>query len=92
MLGTLCEGACPVPLIHTERNAWGVSVGLAVAITSLCVSGHPIVHPLLLLRSRSVTSSSVTPWTAARQAPLSTGLSPGENTGVGCHCLLQLYI
>ena len=29
-----------------------------------------------------------TPWTLARQAPLSMG-SPGKNTGVGCHVLLQ---
>ena len=28
------------------------------------------------------------PWTVARQAPLSMG-SPGQNTGVGCHSLLQ---
>ena len=30
----------------------------------------------------------VTPWTAARQASLSMH-SPGKNTGVGCHFLLQ---
>ena len=29
-----------------------------------------------------------TPWTVARQAPL-TIHSPGKNTGVGCHALLQ---
>ena len=29
-----------------------------------------------------------TPWTVAHQAPLSLG-SPGKNTGVGCHLLLQ---
>ena len=29
-----------------------------------------------------------TPWTAALQAPL-PGDSPGKNTGVGCHALLQ---
>ena len=29
-----------------------------------------------------------TPWTVARQAPLSMD-SPGKNTGVGCHFLLQ---
>ena len=29
----------------------------------------------------------VTPWTVAHQAPLWD--SPGENTGVGCHSLLQ---
>ena len=30
-----------------------------------------------------------TPWTVACQAPLSMGDSPGRNTGVGCHVLLQ---
>ena len=30
----------------------------------------------------------MTPWTVARQAPLSMG-TPGKNTGVGCHSLLQ---
>ena len=30
----------------------------------------------------------VTPWTVAHQAPLSMG-SPGRNTGVGCHVLLE---
>ena len=28
-------------------------------------------------------------WTVARQAPLSMGILPGKNTGVGCHPLLQ---
>ena len=30
----------------------------------------------------------VTPWTVAHQAPLSMD-SPGKDTGVGCHALLQ---
>ena len=30
----------------------------------------------------------VTPWTAARQAPLSMDF-PGKNTGVDCHLLLR---
>ena len=31
-----------------------------------------------------------TPWTVAHQAPLSMGFnSPGKNTGLGCHFLLQ---
>ena len=37
---------------------------------------------------RSVLSDSfAAPWTAAHQAP--PWDSPGENTGVGCHALLQ---
>ena len=36
-------------------------------------------------------SNSATPWTSAHQAPLSMEFSrsPGKNTGVGCHFLLQ---
>ena len=43
--------------------------------------------PLCVLR-RLVESDSATPWTVARQAPLSMGF-PSKNTGVGCHFLLQ---
>ena len=44
---------------------------------------------LLLLLSHSVVSAdSVTPWTVACQASLSTGF-PGKNTAVGCHFLFQ---
>ena len=38
--------------------------------------------------THSVMSDSATPWTAAHQALLSWD-SPGKNTGVGCHSLLQ---
>ena len=30
-----------------------------------------------------------TQWTVARQSPLVRGDSPGKNTGVSCHALLQ---
>ena len=44
---------------------------------------------LLLLLSRfSRVRLCATPQTAAHQAPLSW-VSPGKNTGVGCHFLLQ---
>ena len=39
--------------------------------------------------SLSCVQLFVTPWTAARQAPLYIRDSPGKNTGVGCHALLQ---
>ena len=40
--------------------------------------------------SHSVVPSSLwLPWTVAHQAPLSIGDSPGKNTGVGLHALLQ---
>ena len=44
---------------------------------------------LLLLFSCSVMSVSfVTPWTVAHQASLTMGF-PRQNTGMGCHFLLQ---
>ena len=47
-----------------------------------------IQHFLLLLSHSVVSDSSVTPWTAIRQAPLFMGFS-GKYTGVSCHFLLQ---
>ena len=41
-----------------------------------------------MLSSFSPVRPFATPWTVARQAPLSMGFS-GKNTGVGCHFLLQ---
>ena len=41
------------------------------------------------LCSLSCVRLFVTPWTVARQAPFVHGASPGKNTGVGCHALLQ---
>ena len=43
---------------------------------------------LLLLSRFSRVRFCVTPWMAAHQAPRSLD-SPGKNTGVGCHFLLQ---
>ena len=47
-----------------------------------------VVFTLLLPSHFSRVRLCVTPWTAAYQAPPSMG-SPGKNTGVGCHFLLQ---
>ena len=41
------------------------------------------------VKSLSCVRPSVTPWTAAFQAPPSMGFS-SKSTGVGCHCLLRL--
>ena len=49
----------------------------------------PSQSPRICVLSHSVMSDSETPWTVAHQALLSMGDSPGKNTGVGCHALLQ---
>ena len=59
-----------------------------------CYSVHFFIHPLLLLLLLLLLSRfsrvqlCVTPQTAAHQAPRPWD-SPGKNTGVGCHFLLQ---
>ena len=47
-----------------------------------------IKHCVGMLSHFSHVQLCVTPWTVARQTPLSTD-SPGKSTGVGCHFLLQ---
>ena len=54
----------------------------------------PLNHPrctdaVLLLSHFSCIQLCSTPQTAAHQAPASPWDSPGKNTGVGCHFLLQ---
>ena len=41
-----------------------------------------------MISAPPVSSSFVTPWTVAHQAPLSLGF-PRQNTGVGCHFVFQ---
>ena len=49
---------------------------------------NPGPHPLSVCAECSVVSDSVTPWTAACR-PLCPWDSPGKNTGLACHALLQ---
>ena len=48
----------------------------------------PIKHRNVYVQLLSHVWLFATPWTVARQAPLSMD-SPGKNTAVGCHFLLQ---
>ena len=43
---------------------------------------------MLVFSCQVMSDSFATQWAVGRQAPLSMG-SPGKNTGVGCHFLLQ---
>ena len=43
----------------------------------------------LVTKHQVVPDSFATPWTEARQAPLSMGFPTGKSTGVGCHFPLQ---
>ena len=61
-----------------------VYICLCTVIVAYCFPFLLCVHACLVT---SVLSDSATLWTVARQAPLS--ISPGKNTGVGCHALLQ---
>jgi len=65
-------------LIHSRILAW-----------KICKEADRTELLLLLLLSHfSRVRLCATPQTAAHQAPLSLD-SPGKNTGVGCHFLLQ---
>ena len=67
---------------HQLPHAWHKTPGSRPPLSapfSPCRSGSA---------SHSVMSDSATSWTAAHQALLSMD-SPGKNTGVGCHSLLQ---
>ena len=65
-------------LVHSSILAW-----------KICKEADTTELLLLLLLSRfSRVQLCATPETAAHQAPLSLD-SPGKNTGVGCHFLLQ---
>ena len=50
------------------------------------IKGNLLALLLLLLSHFSRVRLCATPWMAAHQAPSD---SPGKNTGVGCHFLLQ---
>ena len=47
-----------------------------------------VSYGTLWVCGHSVVSDSATPWTGARQAPLSMDVL-GKNSGVGCHFLFQ---
>ena len=55
---------------------------------SMRAKTDPRTFLILLLSRFSRVQLFATLWTAAHQAPLSMD-SPGKNTGVGCHFLLQ---
>ena len=60
--------------------------------SSLKSSSKVSLQPAVLVGGGGLVAKScltlATPWTGARQAPLSMG-SPGQDAGVGCHFLLQ---
>ena len=65
---------------------------MEMALEPSFLSSNPASYfpsSLVLVYSLSHIQLFVTPWTAARQAPLSLGNSPGKNTGVDYHALLQ---
>ena len=60
-----------------------------VLVSHCCITNH---SPTTLMRAYchfSCVRLFATLWTVAHQAPLCPRDSPGKNTGVGCHALLQ---
>ena len=56
--------------------------------TKVCVVKAIVFSVKVKVKSLSHVQLFATPWTVAHQAPPSMD-SPGKNTGVGCHFLLQ---
>ena len=78
------------PAVHGVAKESDRTEQLADTHTHTHTHSHTVYRLLLLLqlsRFRRVWLCA-TPQTAAHQAPLPWD-SPGRNTGVGCHCLLQ---
>ena len=72
---------CPLLSVHFMRSRRKTNYLLQVILPTA-------FSPMLLLSHFSRVRLCVTPWTAAHQAPRPWD-SPGKNTGVGCHFLLQ---
>ena len=73
--------------------AWGARLGIEARVQGLPHQSYWLVSLKYLQVcgesvSHLVVSNSVTPWTVAHKL-LCPWKSPGKNTGVGCHFLLQ---
>ena len=78
LLLTLLPPQFPPLLALTYQVRWFTQSSQSIYFSKIC-----LIIPCCAVLSHSVGSDSVTPWTAARQAP-HHGDSPGKNVGVGC--------
>ena len=84
-----CQASTQVPVpglcLHEKKtNTFEKPLLLCVSFTRVHMCS--VASTLCNLCSRVQLFATL--WTVARQAPLSVN-SPGKNTGVGCHALLQ---
>ena len=89
---------CAIPISYHHKFVWSRNVFFSVLYSLsrvmfiLCVTWvgalHNPLNMVCVLSYLSRVQLFVTLWTVAHQAPLSKG-SPGHNTGVGGHALLQ---
>ena len=99
-LGLIVEGCLTCALFHFHSSLKGEYHHFLDVETEVQNSEVSSVYTEMRQRNLSLNPSwpveatvlshvqLCNPWTVARQAPLSVG-SPGKNTGVGCHFLLQ---
>ena len=86
------DGVCYDQCIFLHLEPLGTIQLPYLPFVPLVLSQGPTISSIkyMCMLSHSVMSDSGTLWTAACQAPLPTGFSsPGKNTGVDCHALLQ---
>ena len=85
------QSLCWIPRLRSLL--WGLEFSQQCenffGVIALPFVDHPPGGSVCAVLSQSVVSDFATPWTAAYQAPLVHGDSPGKNTGVACHALLQ---
>ena len=80
VLSLFINGTIIVSISWTRSNDFAPSfIHITRVCLCVCVSVCVLSHVWLF----------VTPWTVVLQAPLSMGFSPGKNSGVDCHFLLQ---
>ena len=77
--GTGEPGGLPSMGSHRVGHDW----------SDLAAAALSILHTVCCALSLSRVHLFATSWTVAHQAPQSTGILQGKDTGVGCHFLLQ---
>ena len=91
LLLLLLSRLSPVPLCATPQTAAHQAPPSLGCSRQEHWSGLPFPSPMRESEVLCHVQLLATPWTAAYQAPPSVGF-PGKSTGVGCHCLLCLFV
>ena len=81
--GGICDVSYPTSIPHAWLTAHLFPLGRFPPPPA------PALAPLLLLSHRVVSRLFAAPWTCSLPGSSVHGISPGKDTGAGCHFLLQ---